>query len=236
MVVNQDNCLLKVDNFIFRLIVKKALQSRQELNGGPFTMAEKKDKRIKGRYWTMIVYPESAPENWRNILDNKHLEWVESPLHDSDVNADGSKKKPHWHIMLCYEGPATQNMAQKIADELHSPRAQKVGSAKGMVRYFAHLDNPEKYQYSVADIVPHNGADIAEFLKLTASQNLACMKDIFKFIKEKEVDNYMDFLEFCISQGNDDWFDIAINHNTLAINKMLDAMWQKHRGNKPSKF
>ena len=25
-----------------------------------------------------------------------------------------------------------------------------------------------------------------------------------------------------------DWFDIAVNHNTLAINKLLDAMYQKH--------
>ena len=202
------------------------------LKGGVFFMAEKKDKRIKGRYWTMIVYPESAPENWRDILDQTHLEWVESPLHDSDVNPDGSKKKPHWHIMLCYEGPATQTMVQKIADELHSPRPQKVGSAKGMVRYFAHLDNPEKFRYKVEDIVPHNGADIGDYFKLTSSQNLAAMKQILKFIKKKEITNYIDFLDSCLEYGNDDWFDIAINRNTMAVNKMLDAMWQKKHGNK----
>lgn len=195
-----------------------------------------KNSKLKGRYWTMIVYPESAPKNWRDILDKTHLQWVESPLHDSDVNPDGTKKKPHWHIMLCYDGPATQNMVKQISDRLNSPLPQKVGSAKGMVRYFAHLDNPEKYQYSIDDIKPHNGADIADFFKLTNSQNLAAMKDIFKLIKQKEIDNYIDFLDFCLKQGNDDWFDIAINHNTLAINKMLDAMYQKHRGNRPNQF
>lgn len=238
--------MLKVDNFIFRLIVKKDLQVRQELNGGPFTMAENKKKNgdkikkqsnkskkiVKGRDWTFIVYPESAPKNWREILDDTHLEWVESPLHDKDINPDGTKKKPHWHILIRFEGPVTIKNVEGYIESLNGPKPQKVGSAKGMVRYFAHLDNPEKYPYAIDDIKPHNGADIADFFKLTTSQNLAAMKDIFKFIKKKEIDNYIDFLDFCLTQGNDDWFDIAINHNTLAINKMLDAMWQKHHGKK----
>ena len=33
-----------------------------------------------------------------------------------------------------------------------------------MVRYFAHLDNPEKYQYNKSDIVSHGGADVHKFL------------------------------------------------------------------------
>lgn len=193
-------------------------------------MVEKKKKIIKGRDWTIIVYPESAPKNWRDILNDTHLEWVESPLHDKDVNPDGTKKKPHWHVMIHYPGPATQKMVSEMTADLHTPLPQKVGSAKGMIRYFAHMDNPEKYQYSIDDIKPHNGADIADCFKLTNSESLECMKEIFKCIKLKELDNYIDFLDFCLIQGNDDWFDIAINHNTLAINKMLDAMWQKHHG------
>ena len=41
---------------------------------------------------TFVVYPESAPENWRTILDETFMRWVESPLHDKDVNADGEIK------------------------------------------------------------------------------------------------------------------------------------------------
>ncbi|SCC42448.1 Plasmid replication protein, partial [Kosakonia oryzendophytica] len=193
-------------------------------------MIEKKKKLVKGRDWTFIVYPESAPENWRDILNQTHLEWVESPLHNKDVNSDGSKKKAHWHILLRFSGPVTIKRINDIIEPLNTPIPQKVGSAKGMVRYFAHMDNPEKYQYSIEDIRAHNGADIADFFKLSSSQNLHAMKQIFQFIKAKEIDNYIDFLNFCLEQGNDDWFDIAINHNTLAINKMLDAMWQKHQG------
>lgn len=189
-------------------------------------MSEKK-KLIKGRDWTFIIYPESSPENWRDILDDTHMQWVESPMHNQDKNPDGSLKKAHWHVLLRAEGPITITAVKNIIEPLNTPVPQKVGSAKGMVRYFAHLDNPEKHRYDVNDIIPHNGADIADFFKLSTSQNLSAVKDIFRFIKKKNIDNYVDFLDYCLEYGNDDWFDIAINHNTLAINKMLDAMWQK---------
>ena len=38
------------------------------------------EKIIKGRDWAFIVYPESAPENWREILDETHMRWIESPF------------------------------------------------------------------------------------------------------------------------------------------------------------
>ncbi|MCE2079631.1 replication protein, partial [Streptococcus thermophilus] len=70
----------------------------------------------------------------------------------------------------------------------------KVGSAKGLVRYMAHLDNPEKYQYAIDEIVGHNGADVASYFELSMTNNLHLMKDIVRFIYEEQIDNYADFL------------------------------------------
>ena len=50
-------------------------------------------KETRTRSWTFLVYPESAPDNWRDYLDEEHLEWVESPLHEFDVNPTGEVKK-----------------------------------------------------------------------------------------------------------------------------------------------
>ena len=49
------------------------------------------------------------------------------------------------------------------------PAPQKVGSGRGMIRYFIHLDldNPEKYQYSRDEIVGRCGADGELFSCLT---------------------------------------------------------------------
>jgi hypothetical protein len=193
-------------------------------------MKDKKEakKTIKGRDWTFLVYPESAPANWREILDETHIRWVESPLHDKDINPDGEFKKSHFHILLSADGPITEQAVMKIIEPLNGPIPKKVGSAKGLVRYMAHLDNPEKYQYPVSEIIGHNGADVASYFELTMTNKIVMMKDIVKFIYEEEIDNYADFLMLCIEKS-DDWFNIAVNHNTLAINKLIDAMWHKKR-------
>ncbi|MCC9871447.1 hypothetical protein HK153_00770 [Streptococcus agalactiae] len=71
-------------------------------------------------------------------------------------------------------------------------------------------------------------ADVASYFELTMTNKLALMKDIVLFIYEKQIDNYADFLMICI-ETSDEWFNIAINYNTLAINKMRDAVWQKKK-------
>jgi hypothetical protein len=191
-------------------------------------MNENKKVVEKGRDWTFLIYPESAPKNWREILDETHMRWVESPLHDKDTNADGEIKKAHWHILLSSDGPVTLQAVEKIIKPLNSPIPKKVGSSKGLVRYMAHLDNPEKYQYPVDEIIGHNGADVASYFELSMTNKLSLMKDIVKYIFDEQIDNYADFLMIAI-ETSDDWFNIAINHNTLAINKMIDAVWQKKK-------
>lgn len=186
------------------------------------------DKNIKGRDWTFIVYPESAPEDWRDILNETHMRWVESPLHDRDVDPNGEVKKPHWHILLSADGPITKNAILKIVEPLNVPMPMKVGSGKGLIRYMTHMDNPEKYQYQASDIVPHNGADLGSYLELTKTDKIVVMKEIMTYIYENEINNYAEFIMQCI-HTSDDWFDVAINHNTLAINKMIDAMWHRTR-------
>lgn len=37
------------------------------------------DTKGRSNNWTIIVYPESAPENWRNILQDEHIKFVVSP-------------------------------------------------------------------------------------------------------------------------------------------------------------
>jgi hypothetical protein len=193
------------------------------------TAKKKPSKKVeKGRDWTFIVYPESAPENWRSILDDTYMKWVESPLHDKDVNADGTLKKPHWHILLSADGPITEAAVKKIIEPLNGPIPQKCGSGRGLVRYMIHMDNPEKYQYSRDEIIGHNGAEVESYFELTYTNRLTLMKDIITYIYENEVTNYADFLMICILES-DDWFDVAINSNTAAINKMLDAMYHKKK-------
>ena len=80
-------------------------------------MSEKdvqKDRRA--RSWSWIVYPESAPDNWRQLLDETGEKWIESPLHDKDINETTNElKKPHWHIIVSFENKKSYNHKSLIS-------------------------------------------------------------------------------------------------------------------------
>lgn len=124
---------------------------------------DKKSTTKDGRYrqWTIVVYPESAPADWREKLNG--LQWVESPLHDKDVNADGTAKKAHWHILIIYPNKKNYEQVKIIADSVNGASPQYVQNVVGMIRYFAHLDNPEKVQYEKSQIIGH-GVDVSKYL------------------------------------------------------------------------
>ena len=58
---------------------------------------------LKGRNWAFVMYPESMPDNWYDLLQATGLPFAISPLHDKDLNPDGSQKKAHYHVMTYSE-------------------------------------------------------------------------------------------------------------------------------------
>ena len=62
---------------------------------------------VKKRNWAFVLYPESAPDNWKDMLQETGLPCSISPLHDKDVDPDGNPKKAHYHIIVCYNGPTS---------------------------------------------------------------------------------------------------------------------------------
>src|SRR5699024_4399385 len=107
----------------------------------------KKNKNQRTRNWSIIVYPESAPENWIDILQKEYVKMVVSPLHDKDVNPDDTLKKAHYHVLFMFDGVKSYNQVKSIADSVNAPIPQIVGSAKGLTRYMLHIDNTDKAQY-----------------------------------------------------------------------------------------
>ena len=188
-------------------------------------MTEKK-KDVRSRSWAMVVYPESAPKNWREMLDNTRIAWVESPLHDKDVNPDQTIKKPHWHVILMYGGKKSYSQVLEITEMLHAPIPQKIQNIKGAVRYLVHTDNPEKYQYNREDIICHGGADIDQYFALSASSKNEVLWDIIEFIRENQVESLVEFMGYIQSANKRDWFDVTANRNTLIIKAVIDSVYQ----------
>lgn len=188
-------------------------------------MSEKKARTIdeRTRNWTFLVYPESAPENWRNIIDNEHIQWVESPLHDKDDNADGEQKKPHWHVLVLFEGKKSYEQVKELTDKFYATIPQKCASAKGLVRYMAHLDNPEKFQYDKGSIIGHGGIDVAEYLKPTNSSRYQLIGEMRKWVNDTGCVEFCDLFDYAAEEHFDDWFPLLCDNSAYIMGEFIKS-------------
>lgn len=192
-------------------------------------MAEKKN--VKKRNWAFVLYPESAPQNWKEQLQLTGLQCAISPLHDKDLNADNTPKKAHYHIILNYAGPTSFNVVKQLTDCLNQPIPQPLEQIRGYYRYLTHKDNPEKYQYSENDITTINGFDITEFIEMTKSEILEIKSKLQTMIRELNIIEYADLLDYIQDNGEKSEYDVA-SSNTIFFNTYIKSRRYK-AGYKP---
>lgn len=179
----------------------------------------------RGRNWTFVGYPgDSLPENYREILnDELHLCWCESPLHDQDLNGDGSEKKAHIHFVLTYEGNKSFEQVQEITDRLHCPIPQMCGNMRAMVRYLIHIDNPDKHQYKREDIRCYGGFALDDYFGRSQTENRAILKEIIKFCQDNEIHEFSELVDAVWALEDNDWIDIITCRNTVFLNAYLKS-------------
>lgn len=178
---------------------------------------------IKGRNWAFVVYPESLPGNWEEIIIETGLPMVFSPLHDKDVNPTGEPKKPHYHVICYYENATTSRaVKENVTDKLNGTIPIKLESMTGMYRYHLHLDNPEKFQYDDRDRKFFNGFDTNKVDALTYTEVSKIMMDIQKFIVNEHILEYSDLLDILLDNELFNMWDVARN-NTMFLNTYITS-------------
>lgn len=174
-----------------------------------------KNVNVKKRNWAFVLYPESAPKDWLEQLRQSGVQCAISPLHDKDVDPNGTPKKAHHHVILVYGSPTTYNNVKAFTNgKLGQTIPQPLEQVRGYYRYLTHEDNPEKAQYSKSEIQTINGFDIADFCELTKSEVTKITREIVAFIRDNEITEYADLIENLMDAGETlaPWFEVAISH------------------------
>lgn len=192
------------------------------------------------RNWTVIFYPDDLPENWTSLVDELHFKWLESPIHDKDFNADGTPKKPHYHTLFMFECVKTVEQVEAMLKEVfgESKTGSIIGVAKpkqvvdrcAIVRYMAHMDNPDKAQYDSADIVGHNGADPAEVLRYSATETREMIIAMEEYIEENNITELADFSK-AIRYDYPEWHTIVATKMTMYFNAFIRSC--RHKAEQP---
>lgn len=179
----------------------------------------------RARNWCAVVYPDSAPGDWKQILDNLNVKWACSPLHDKDIDDDGQLKKAHWHIVICYSGNKSFDQVCEDLSEIKCPIPQICRDVRSSVRYFIHKDHPHKYQYSQSDIESFGGFDVGDVFQLSKSEKTQLLIDISVFIREWDIKEYWDLLFYAVDE-NADWVQV-IQDNSMYFERLLKS--NRHR-------
>lgn len=178
-------------------------------------------KSGRTRNYACVVYPESAPDNWKDILSAQFVPAFISPLHDMDINPNGEVKKAHFHVLLTFDSVKTVNQAKVVFDKIGGVGCEVVQSVRGYARYLCHLDNPEKAQYSQEDVICLSGADYIGTIGLVTDKYKA-IREMIAFCKAQSILNYADLLEYC-SEERFDWFRVLCDNGTVVMKEYLKS-------------
>lgn len=184
-------------------------------------MSKSERKTVEARNFATVVYPESAPENWRQILQELKTAVFISPLHDADCNADGEVKKAHYHVMLMYEGKKSINTIRELCSTFGGVGCEKVESKRGYARYLCHLDNPEKAQYKPEDVTTYGGENYTVVIG-TVLDKYKAIREIIAFCKDNGIISYADLVEYCMVE-RDDWFRVLADNGTYMVKEYLKS-------------
>lgn len=183
----------------------------------------------KSRGWLTLVYPESAPANWKQALARIGMQVVISPLHDQDINqGTEERKKPHYHVLLLWDGPTTEKNAKYIAGMICGVGCFPCMSVRGSVRYFCHLDNPDKHQYSVDDLQQIGGLDLQKLI-MSESDETMMLSEIFDFIDQNGITSYKRFVDYCRIQKIE-WFNLVMSKHRENVWKYLRSYEYELKG------
>lgn len=180
------------------------------------------------RNFATVVYPDSenTPDNWLAILQDFKTPVLVSPFHDQDINVTGEPKKPHYHVMIMFEGMKSPDQVRELFDQIGGVGLETVNSLRGYARYLCHLDNPDKHQYSPADVQEMSGIDYLEIIGLP-SDRYEIIGEMIDYCQSELIYSYATLLIYARHNRND-WFRILCDSGTIVIKEFLKSFRWEH--------
>lgn len=198
------------------------------------TKAQASDNKMRFRNWQSILYPDSAPPDWRERLTNWGIQAFASPLHDQDKNGDGEPKKPHHHIILMFANKKAWWQVDQIFDDIGALHGWRSDGKSAFItaedlrvaaRYLLHLDNPEKALYSEDDLQSWGGADFSEIATLPSDDD-EIMGEILQWIHDYRCFSYRALIMYA-RDNEPKWFKYLNHKGSRHVYQVLkSAQWE----------
>lgn len=166
---------------------------------------------VQSKTFSLMLYEDN--DRHKEIIDELMLNQCNTCdyvgiLHDKDVDIDGNPKKPHYHVVLCYEKSTSLGQVESRFPNLESNLIQAMNNRREAVRYLCHITEDAKaegkhiYEQSLLFGSPRI---IGKHYTEDATSSLEIILDYIDLANRAEL-NYTTLMRWCIEQNV---------HNTL---------------------
>lgn len=195
------------------------------------------DVKDRTRCYATIVYPDNkgdpdkglspTPSNWKEILQDFNVPCFISPFHDKDDNSDedNTLKKPHYHVMIMYDGVKTIRQFDRIRNAIGGVGFFVVESISGYARYLCHIDHPHKYQYNINDVICFNGADYDSTIGNQYNRK-DCIIQMLRFIDRAHVKSYSQLVRYALKY-EPNWFSCLMD-NSFMVREYIKGVYLEY--------
>lgn len=182
-------------------------------------------------YYATLFYEDSVNPTWRQILEELLVPCLVSPLHNSDYDEQGNKKKNHRHALFLFRSLKSRKQFLEITEKLGSVGAEIVRCPHSYALYLTHSNAPEKVQYSTDDIIAYYGAmDYLKKVQTSSINKYDVIADIIRYCQANNIDCLADIIEYAL-ENDETWFHILAEGSSsfMLANYLKSRTWRKNK-------
>lgn len=185
-------------------------------------MIDKKKSTVsRYRNFATVIYPDSAPPNWLDVISDAKVASFLSPYHCFDERADKTEKKGHYHYMVMFDGKKSTDQAREFFSTFGGVGCEVVASTRGYARYLCHLDDPDKHQYSADDVKSFGGADYNSVIGLPTDR-FRSISEMEDFCEKYNVNSFY-LLSRYASAHRADWHRVLCESASVYMREYLKS-------------
>lgn len=185
--------------------------------------------------FAFLLYPESCSPTFKYTLEQLKIP-VYYILHDKDEvlhpeTFEKMPKKPHYHVMLVFPTPRSENTAKKICLQCGgNGHLENIVSRKGYARYLMHLDEEYKHKYSRNEVITMNdtGKYSYDCVIETEEEKLSkvdeTLADIIIYCKHNNLIAYCQLVDYCVC-SRPDWLPVVRKYSQMIYSYLKSLEW-----------
>lgn len=202
-------------------------------------MEEKKvqtdTKKLKSKYWTIILYPENLVENWKDKLSEIGLPMCYC-LHNKTKVGDEDRKE-HIHLIVACPNTTTYNHIMNMFKCLNKSEEQKafntiqiVYSMENTYNYLIHdtddCKKKGKELYDKKDRICVNNFDIGAYVQKSLDEQEEQINEIADIVITEGFTNFIDLYMYVKTNFEKDYL-IVLRKNSGFFERLTKGNYQK---------